>query len=241
MSLDNDEKLKIFSRIVNFVNQLNNVFGKRQHSLQLYNRLITNIKISSTLGIDKHIDIFKDFTLKNRECIVSKCPSKLVENNIKYSDNINIKMKEIFRMSDIDTTKIIFDHLIVINALLNSTTENKEILKDSLKSTSSSNNAEKNCIDEIISNLENVIDPQNSNSAAEILKLTTNPNFTNMMKNMIGGITSGDLDPAKLFTTAVNMSKDLSNSTSTSVTVTEKVDNKCVAQTQIELVKEDKD
>lgn len=207
-----DEDAKIFCRIVNFVQDLFKVYGKKQHSLQLYNRLISNTKFTSKVAIDRHIEIFKKFTEENHECITCKDPSKLKLHNITYSDNINIKMKEIFRLSDSATTSKIFDHLIVIETLLFPTTQNKDVLKNSLiRKEKIESNPEKMCIENLMSNLESVIDPNSENPLAEIMKLSTNPVMLKSIQEIVGNLTSGKLDPSTFLTTAMNTTKDMAN------------------------------
>lgn len=128
-----EQTLKIFSHLVKFINNLNDVFGKKQHSLQLYNRLITATKLTFNSGISRHIEIFRNFVEKNKQAIKEKNIEKLNEPIIFYSKNVNIKMKEIFRMSDLETQLEIWKHLIVISTLINPSIENRIVLKDNIK------------------------------------------------------------------------------------------------------------
>ena len=65
----NAQQLKIFSHLTNFVSDLNEIFGKKQHSLELYNRLLNKTKISHKDSMLKHIEIFSDFVTTNNEAI----------------------------------------------------------------------------------------------------------------------------------------------------------------------------
>ena len=53
-----DNNLIIFKAISNFVRDLNDSFGTKQRSLQLYSRLISKTKIIHEGPIKKHVDTF---------------------------------------------------------------------------------------------------------------------------------------------------------------------------------------
>ena len=88
---------KIFDNINKFVGDLTEVFGTKQHSLLLYNRLLEKTNVNHMEAIRKHVQAFSEFVIKNRQAIMTKDNSKLVDPIILYSKKVNIKMDEIFK------------------------------------------------------------------------------------------------------------------------------------------------
>ena len=54
-----------FNAISVFVDALNSEFGNSQHTLKLYNRLISKTKMHNKVPIQKHINAFKIFCSEN--------------------------------------------------------------------------------------------------------------------------------------------------------------------------------
>ena len=70
--MNTDNNLIIFKAIANFTQALADEFGKKQHSLALYSRLINKTTLAHDTPIKKHISVFTEFCINNREAILNK-------------------------------------------------------------------------------------------------------------------------------------------------------------------------
>lgn len=127
--MDEDTSLIAFKTISNFVNDLASVFGKKNHSLKLYRRLINKAQITHDKAIKKHLDAYSKFCVANREAILEQDETKLIEPKINYSDKVFIDMSKIFPESDKETKPVIWQHILTISAILDPHNKAKEVLK----------------------------------------------------------------------------------------------------------------
>ena len=157
MSTDNN--LVVFKAIANFTQALSEEFGKKQHSLALYCRLINKTTLAHDAPIKKHISSFTNFCISNRDAITTKDHTKIVDPIIKYSDKVFINIKHIFNLADSDTQSVIWSHLLTISALVDSSSNAKEILKslDVFKNTDSAE--ESDFLSKLMEKIEGHIDP----------------------------------------------------------------------------------
>ena len=77
MKMKTDYNILTFKTINDFVKELSELFGSTNHSLKLYQRLLDKTTINHEKSIEKHIEIFRTFCVKNREMILNKDISKL--------------------------------------------------------------------------------------------------------------------------------------------------------------------
>lgn len=208
--------LKSFQSIVKFVEDLSTEFGPKQHSLVLYNRLVSKTKITHQEAMKRHIQAFHEFVTKNSEAIIEKNSSKLKNPIILYSNKVNIKMDEIFRMADTQTTDVIWKHLLVILNILDPNTEALNVLKKSLEEKSN----EGDFLKSLVSKIESNVDPNNTDPMSAIMGLMSNGVFTDVISSMNAGMSNGNLDMSKLFGTLQGMmtslgGMNLDNSSST--------------------------
>jgi len=178
--MSDGKSLIIFKAICNFVNDLGEAFASRHKPLKLYRRLINQTQIAHETAIQKHIIACHTFCITNRDAIVECDVKKLVDSKILYSQRVFIDMNEIFKISDRETTPIIWKHILTISALVDPQGNAKEVLQ---KEGDSSKESE--FLNSIISKVENV--NTNSNPMEAITSL--------MQSGMNGG---GNLDIGKL-------------------------------------------
>lgn len=188
--------LKNFQNIVKFVEDLASEFGSKQHSLILYNRLLSKTKITHHVAIKKHLNAFSGFISKNSENILKKNSSKLVDTTIYYSDKVNIKLDEIFKLADKDSTEIIWKHLLVITMGLKPDTKAVDVLKKTLGEKSN----ETEFLTNIVSKIENSVNlNENSDPTSAMLGILSSGVMTDLISSMNSGINSGNLNMGKLF------------------------------------------
>ena len=128
-----DNTLIVFNSITKFVHSLNECFGEKQRSLQLYSRLIEKTTIIHEGPIQKHINAFQDFCRKNEEAIYEKDETKFSQKDITYSDRVFINMSEIFENASSTEKETIWKHILLLMVRFDPAGKAKRILKESLK------------------------------------------------------------------------------------------------------------
>jgi hypothetical protein len=191
-----DQEACVFNSIYNFVKELDILFTNEQHSLKLYNHLLSKTKLSHTDPIRKHISGFRDFCIVNRDGIKEMNHSLFVTSSVVYSDNVFIDMKHIFSISEPHNIPIIYKHLLVLSALLDPTGNAKDILKQLKESESCGK--ESDLLKNLISKIEDNMDP-NAPPAASIASVLQSGVFTDMMTGLTSGMSDGSLDMSKMF------------------------------------------
>ena len=204
--MTSNNNLITFKSIINFINELGDVFSSKQHSLRLYKRLINKTTFSHTKAINKHIEVFRNYVILNREAITSKDYTKLKCNKIgklftsrmSYSENVFIDLHAIFSIADNDTKKIIWKHLLVLSALLDPAGKAKDILKEL------SSSKEADFLTNIISQVEQNVDPSLSPMEA-VSKIVQSGVFNDVIGGMTKSLEDGSLDLGKIMGTVQTM------------------------------------
>lgn len=192
--------LIVFKAINNFINQLAEQFGKNHKPLSLYHRLVKQTPVSNTAVIHKHVNIWRQFCIANRDLILNKNYKDFKETTISYSERVFINLKYVFGLvKDHEILGTMWKHLMYIAALLDPGSRAKDILKESMRTTSIKDDSkEAEFINSIISSVENS-DIDASNPMGAISSLMSSGLLGNMMGNMMGNMQNGNLDMGKLF------------------------------------------
>lgn len=217
-----DKNLVVFKVITTFVNELSSVFGQKQKSLLLYNRLLQKTGLSLEKAIQKHISIFKDFCVSNREAINTKNSDKIVKDKIAYNENIYINIKGIFSKADSSASKVIWKHILTIAAFLDQEGDAKTVLmKEKLSESKTdsgseesdpSGEKEQDFIKKMMSKVETSVkqeDIDKEKPMESIMKLVSSGTFNDIIVDMQKGIKSGEIDIGKLLGTVNGMMGDV--------------------------------
>ena len=212
IKMSTDNNLVVFKAIANFTQALSEEFGKKQHSLALYCRLINKTTLAHDAPIKKHISSFTSFCISNRDAITSKDHTKLVDSIIKYSDKVFINMKHIFNLADSDTQSVIWSHLLTISALVDSSSNAKEILKslDILKQTDSSE--ESDFLSKLMEKIESHIDP-NATPMQAMASIMSSGILGDLIGGMNSGLSDGSLNLPKIMASVQKMITKMSSKT----------------------------
>ena len=210
MSTDNN--LVVFKAIANFTQALSEEFGKKQHSLALYCRLINKTTLAHDAPIKKHISSFTSFCLSNRDSITTKDHTKIVDPIIKYSDKVFINIKHIFNLADSDTQSVIWSHLLTISALVDSSSNAKEILKslDVFKHTDSAE--ESDFLSKLMEKIEGNIDP-NATPMQAMASIMSSGILGDLIGGMNSGLSDGSLNLPKIMASVQKMIAKMSSKT----------------------------
>ena len=188
-----DKNLSIFRAITNFVKCLNDCYGPKQKSLQLYGRLISKTTIADDVPINRHIEGFNRFCSENKEAILNKS----------VNEKVYINIKNILKQSDKSEQEIIWKHLLAIYALIDPHSRAKEKLKDVLEKDKKTSGKESDFLFNIFDKVGNTMESSNlgestGNPMEAITKMMSSGVFTDIVGSMSEGLESGDLDLGKL-------------------------------------------
>jgi hypothetical protein len=205
-----ENSFKAFKAIHDFISQLKDRFcvDGKYHELVLYNHLLNKIKITQKQAMNKNIEIFTDFCMRNQDAIVSKNPKDIIYHKIIYSDKAYIDIYKLLNSApsslDKETEDTIWNHLLVISSIVDPSSKAREILKN-LKNNNPTK--EGNFLSDFMEKIEKNINHEDAKNdpmgtASSLLK-------GDMLQNLIGnidsGVKSGDLDMGKLVGTVQNM------------------------------------
>lgn len=194
--MNNDMSLVCFKAISNFTTELVELFSSKQRSLKLYGRLINKTTIVHDKSINKHIDAFRQFCVTNRDAIINKSVDKMTNYKISYSNRVFIDMNEIFKISDKETSNVIWEHLLCISALVDPAGKAREILKENM-SNGKTGTGETNFLTDIIDKVEATVDP-NASPMEAVSSIMQSGIFTDLIGGMNSGLSNGSLDLGKL-------------------------------------------
>jgi len=195
-------ELIIFNAIVNFIKDLNDCFGDKLMSLQLYNRLLDKTTVSHKEAISKHIKLFTEWCSINKESILDKNYSNFINEKIQYSEKVYLDFDKIFEQSDKDQESVIWQHILTICAYTNPEIKAKQILKKD-----ASNSCEKNFLQDMIDKVEeNVGDTDNLGDPMQaVASMMSSGVFNELVGNMTSGLQNGELNLSKLMGTVNTM------------------------------------
>ncbi len=209
--MSQDKFFNAFCKILNFVNELNNVFGSKYKNIKKYYNLLKKSQ-TKPFAVDKNASIFESFVVKNKTFIIEKDISKLVSDNITFSENnVFINIRQIINESDDETKDVIFKHLQVISyALLGDEKVKEAILKDN-------GDNEGKFIDTFMQKVTNAFEKENySDPLSATLGLLQSGIFNDVVQSLSSKHKSKEISIDKLVnklqSTMTNMSKDLSDS-----------------------------
>jgi hypothetical protein len=187
--------LVCFKGICTFVKDLTCVFEKN-HPLALYNRLLEKTPISNTKIISKHISLFRDYIIQNKDAILEQNPEKIVSDKISYNETVLIQIKRFVTDSDKETKLTIFKHLQYIGSLC---CEDSLSFKKSLREKELGDSKEEKFLGNLINKVESTIDPTTmDNPLTAVTQLLSSGVLNDVIGNLQTGLSSGDLDIGKL-------------------------------------------
>lgn len=201
MELGNQD-LIIFKAITGFVCALHDEFGKRYKSIALYNRLLEKTGVMHTSPILKHIDCFRQFFLKNGAAMQSCNSDHFTDPKISYSTNVYIDVAAVIRHSSNEDTKVIWQHLLTIQNLIDPISSATKILREKFNGGDAKGN-EQEFLQNIMSKVQETAEKANlsesSNPAEVMTSMMQSGAMTDLMNGMYKGINDGSIDIGKIF------------------------------------------
>ena len=205
--MDDNKTLLTFNSIVQFVDELNQSFGGKQKSLQLYARLVEKTTLSHNESILKHITAFKTFCDTNKDAILEKKHANISDGKITYNQRVYINMTDIFSRADASERSVIWKHILKLFALIDPTSNAKKVLKDTLNTGEHVN--EEQYLNNFIDKINNSVN-ENEDPAACVTNLMSSGMIPELIGGMTNGLQNGELDLGKLMGTVQTMMGSLS-------------------------------
>lgn len=201
--------LALFQTLLDFVNELNDFFGKKQKPLALYQRLMVRTQIGDTHIIDRHVVAFRKFCIENRGAIVERDVSKISSTSISFSDRIFINLKPILieAQKDQDTFNVIWKYLLTISAFVDSESEAKKVLlSDAFKVEGGEST---DVLTDLVSTIQKEVEDSglelSDNPMQMVNNLMQSGAFEKIMESFNSKMDSGELNMGKLMGLAQNM------------------------------------
>jgi hypothetical protein len=204
--MDSAQSVVVFDTIFNFVSDLSQLYGKRQYSLLLYNRLLTKTPVSNKDAILKNVELFKNFCVQNRAAILDMKYEAMESKKIIYSPKVFIDFEHIFKVADQDSKRAIWAHLLKISAFTDPDANAKQVLvkmcdKKTTTPLADGDSKEENFLNNIFQTVEKTlengtVDTQNPMSI--VSNMLSSGVLNDLMGNMKNGLEKGDLDLGKL-------------------------------------------
>ena len=196
-----------FQKIADFVQQLKDTFAVdgKFRELILYNHLLGKTKMSNKSATNKHITLFSDFCSHNNEALLSKDVSKLVQKKISYSDKVFIDIYSILTLKESTPEDVdaIWNHLLVIQATIDPTSEARALLSKLKESSSNEGQFLDNFLDKIEKSIDkDKIGQDPMTAASSILQSGV---LNDLVGSIDNGVKSGNLDLGKLVGTVQSM------------------------------------
>lgn len=203
-----EDVIVLFKCIVDFIHCLREMFGKQQHSLELYDLLMEKTGIVHQEPIKKHITLFKNFVLENEAAILESNEEKMSLWKIEYSEKVYIDLKEIFSMCIREDKQVIWQHLLTLMAVLVPTSNAKNVLREK----KSNENKEGDFLSNLINKVEKHVDPNTATDPAQMMSgILSSGLFSELMEDMNRGMADGDLDLTKMMGSLQGMLGNMSN------------------------------
>ena len=206
-----------FKSICNFVKALNEVFGERCPSLQLYSHLLEKTGLIHEEPIKRHIGLFRNFCKENELFIINKDyvsfkSMSTMRATIQYSDKVFIPMKTVFELADKEELETIYVHLLTISAVVVPNSKAKKVLKNLKKSSSSSSSSSaKDGKDptEFLANIFKKISENVNMDASNPMEMMTSLMSSGVLTDIMGmfndSMGEGSMDLTKLMSTLMSM------------------------------------
>lgn len=194
-----DNKTLVAFRAINtFISALSQEYGSRYKYLAKYALLLSRTQISDEKHIMKNVDLFRSFVIKNREAVLARDETKLVQPELRYSDRIYVNFTNIFSFVQTPEAKsVIWEHLLTISALLDGTGNALELLRKGTAENKNDSSEDKS--DSSSDFLSEIISKVGNSDVSNPAELLSNPKVLgDIMGSMQAGLSSGKLDLGKL-------------------------------------------
>ncbi len=207
------ETVKIFNHFVDFVTDLQNVFGSRMKSISMYHVLVTSLQkkyeehntdAKYLEQIEKHIQVLSEFLKSNADAIFNQKADLIVQKNLTYSERIFIDFELVLRHSD--EKDAIWKHLLYLSTLCDPQGKAKTALNKFLEEDTPENNMIKN----IAAKLEehkfaDTIAQSGASNPMDMMSMLGSSGIMSSLMSSMDPNAMNNIDPKKLIKTMRTM------------------------------------
>jgi hypothetical protein len=215
---------KKFRLIIDFVNELEKLYGKTLKPLCLYKNLLEKITPNDKnydKFVIKHVKIIETWVRENKVNIIEK-KNIFDPNKILYTNRVFIDMNEIFSIvsQDEDSEEImesIYEFLITFSAIFDPTSNAKQILKEKSPKNSQeitnklSSNKEGQFLSDIFGKLKTNMNSDISNPMEAVGMLMSSGAIMDLFNGLSSGIQDGSMNIGSLMGELTNLVGGLSS------------------------------
>jgi len=119
---------KKFNTLKKFVHEMSEFFEDDNMAVKLYNHLLCKTTIKNRAPVSRHLKLFEEFCINNRDQIVSSDPN-LAQKKIEYSSRVYLDFSKIFSDVSTDDESVLFDHLLVLSMVFDPDGSAIDVLK----------------------------------------------------------------------------------------------------------------
>ena len=194
-----DDNIVLFSRINDFVNELDKLYGTKFHSLKLYKHMLSKTNVSHKLKINHSVETFTRYLVANKTVIMKKSLVEL-KDNIVISNKMMVPLIEIIKLSDNEVKEVISQHLIAMLSCVDKSKEVNDILKDIINPSTNEGKFFNNLIGKIEQKVGDMKDGNNPPDPMKVLSsLMQSGVIQDVISSMSEGTKDGTLDLSKMF------------------------------------------
>lgn len=190
---------KVFKIICNFVSDLADFFAVNIHSLALYDRLLTKTTPDHKEAVEKNINLFKEFVLRNKDVIINQ--STPFSNMVRYSEKVFLDMNVVMRLKmDDDTKSAIWNHLSVLLVLFEPEAKSQIVASGKLvaeKLTIDEDCDEDKFLNKIINRVSEHV-PQDGDAKTGLNDVLSSGLIPELVSDITAKMSSGNFDLAKM-------------------------------------------
>lgn len=202
---------KIFNKFVDFVCDLNEVFGDKMKSLKMYHVLVTSLQQKYNTDVqkyqeqlDKHVDILTLFLNANKDAIIEQNTSLIKMKNLTFTDRIYIDFELVLRHSE--EKSAIWKHLLFLSSICNTDGKAKDALTNLLQEDTPENNIIKNIASKLEeSNIHEKMAGINSSNPMDMMSMLGSSGLMSQIMSSMTQTNLDNVDPKKLIKTMKNM------------------------------------
>lgn len=205
--------VKIFNHFVDFVSDLQHVFGARMKSISMYHVLLTSLQkkhqeneadVKYLEQIDKHVEVLSEFLKSNTDSIFNQKSDLLIQKNLTYSERIFIDFELVLRHSE--EKEAIWKHLLYLSTLCDPEGKAKNALNKFLEEDTPENNMIKNIASKLEQhNFADTIAQSGASNPMDMMSMLGSSGIMSSLMSSMNPESMNNIDPKKLIKTMRNM------------------------------------
>lgn len=201
----------VFYKFVDFLYDLNEVFGNQMKSLKLFYTLVSSLQEKHKENpekyddqINKHVQTLKDFLVANKDAILSQNANLFTMKNLSCSDRIFIDFELVLRYSE--EKSAIWKHLLLLLSISDPDGKAKQVLHSFLEEDTPENKVIKSIASKLEeSKFADKMSEQNISNPMDMMQMLGSSGLLSSIMSSVNQSNLDQVDPKKLINTMRNM------------------------------------